>query len=88
MLHVRHHRAAQGRALLASRAHAALVRPGAGDTLGISESDTVLPIVPMFHVNAWGLPYTCALFGSGQILAGPHLDPRSVLELLHNERVT
>ena len=61
---------------------------GLVDTLGISESDTVLPIVPMFHVNAWGLPFTCTLFGSGQVFAGPHLDPRSVLELLHNERVT
>jgi len=61
---------------------------GLVDTLGISECDTVLPIVPMFHVNAWGLPFTCTLFGSGQVFAGPHLDPKSVLELLHTERVT
>jgi len=61
---------------------------GLVDTLGIGERDTVLPIVPMFHVNAWGLPFTATLFGSGQVFPGPHLDARSVLELLVRERVT
>jgi fatty-acyl-CoA synthase len=61
---------------------------GLADTLGISERDTVLPVVPMFHVNAWGLPFTCALFGAGQVFAGAYLDPKSLLELLAGERVT
>ncbi len=60
----------------------------AADLLGICESDTVLPVVPMFHANAWGLPYTCALIGAKQVFPGPHLDPRSLLELLEAERVT
>jgi len=61
---------------------------GLVDTLGVSERDTVLPIVPMFHVNAWGLPFTATLFGAAQVFPGPHLDAKSVLELLVRERVT
>jgi fatty-acyl-CoA synthase len=61
---------------------------GMVDTLGIGERDTVLPIVPMFHVNAWGLPFTCALFGASQVFPGPHLDAKSVVDLLVSERVT
>src|SRR5262245_52793536 len=61
---------------------------GLVDTLGIGERDTVLPIVPMFHVNAWGLPFTATLFGAAQVFPGPHLDAKSVLELLVRERVT
>src|SRR5215831_14543103 len=61
---------------------------GLVDTMGIGERDTVLPIVPMFHVNAWGLPFTATLFGAGQVFPGPHLDAKSVLELLVRERVT
>jgi len=64
------------------------VGQGLVDTLGIGERDTVLPIVPMFHVNAWGLPFTATLFGAGQVFAGPHLDAKSILELLVAERVT
>ncbi len=56
--------------------------------LGLSERDTVLPVVPMFHVNAWGLPYACAMFGAAQVHPGPHLDPASLLGLLQDERVT
>lgn len=58
------------------------------DTLGISEADVVLPIVPMFHANAWGLPFACALVGASQIFPGPFLDPESVLDLLEREKVT
>jgi fatty-acyl-CoA synthase len=61
---------------------------GLVDTLGVSERDTVFPIVPMFHVNAWGLPFTATLFGAAQVFPGPHLDAKSVLELLVRERVT
>ena len=55
---------------------------GLVDTLGIGERDTILPIVPMFHVNAWGLPFTATLFGAGQVFAGPHLDAKNILDLL------
>ncbi len=58
------------------------------DTLAISEGDVVLPVVPMFHVNAWGLPYTCALVGAAQVLPGPYLDGESLLDLFAREQVT
>jgi len=48
----------------------------------------LLPVVPMFHANAWGLIYTAALVGAGLVLPGPRLDAESVLELLAGERVT
>ena len=48
----------------------------------------VLPVVPMFHVNAWGLPFTCTMVGATQVFPGPYLDPDSLLELLVSERVT
>jgi fatty-acyl-CoA synthase len=57
-------------------------------TLGISEQDTVLPVVPMFHANAWGFPFTCTLVGAKQIFPGPHLDPESLLDAFERERVT
>jgi len=56
--------------------------------LGASERDTVMPIVPMFHANAWGAPYAAALAGANQVHAGPFLDPKSLLELMVSERVT
>lgn len=52
------------------------------------ETDVVLPVVPMFHVNAWGLPFVNTMLGITQVLPGPHLDPVSLLELLDSERVT
>ena len=58
------------------------------DTFGISSRDVILPVVPMFHVNAWGLPFTAALTGAGLVLPGPRLDPVSLLDLLAGERVT
>jgi len=58
------------------------------DTLALSQADTVLPVVPMFHVNAWGLPFTCALIGAKLVLPGPFLDGDSLLELFEGERVT
>ncbi len=58
------------------------------DALGISRADTLLPVVPMFHVNAWGLPYVAALVGAKQVYPGPHLDPVSVLDLMAGEQVT
>jgi fatty-acyl-CoA synthase len=58
------------------------------DALGLSSRDVILPVVPMFHVNAWGLPYTAALTGASLVLPGPRLDPISLLDLLADERVT
>ena len=60
----------------------------AADLLGICEADVVLPVVPMFHANAWGLPYTCTFVGASQVFPGPHLDPTTLLETLVAERVT
>jgi acyl-CoA synthetase (AMP-forming)/AMP-acid ligase II len=58
------------------------------DAHSISGRDTILPVVPMFHANAWGLPYIAAFAGTGLVLPGPKLDAESVLELLAQERVT
>jgi fatty-acyl-CoA synthase len=58
------------------------------DVHGVSSRDVILPAVPMFHVNAWGLPYTAALAGAALVLPGPRLDPVSILDLLASERVT
>ena len=58
------------------------------DVFSISQNDTVLPVVPMFHVNAWGFPYAATMVGAKQVLPGPHLDPESLLELCERERVT
>jgi len=58
------------------------------DALDIGERDVVLPVVPMFHANAWGFPFSCTMSGSGMVLPGACLDPASVLELMASERVT
>lgn len=58
------------------------------DVKSISSRDTLLPVVPMFHANAWGLPYTATMIGAGLVLPGPKLDAVSVLDLLAEERVT
>jgi fatty-acyl-CoA synthase len=59
-----------------------------GGSLGIQERDVVLPVVPMFHANAWGFPFTCTLAGAKQVFPGPHLDPESLLDAFQQERVT
>jgi fatty-acyl-CoA synthase len=56
--------------------------------LAITEKDTVLPVVPMFHANAWGFPFTCTLVGANQVFPGPFLDGESLLEAFQQERVT
>lgn len=58
------------------------------DALGVSESDTILPVVPMFHAAAWGLPYTAVLAGSKLVFPGPKLDPQSLCQLMESEKVT
>ncbi|WP_375480676.1 long-chain fatty acid--CoA ligase [uncultured Jatrophihabitans sp.] len=54
----------------------------------LSDRDRVLPVVPMFHANAWGLPYGSMLAGASMIFPGPDLSPGAVLDLLEGERVT
>jgi fatty-acyl-CoA synthase len=61
---------------------------GLPDCLGLGRADTLLPVVPMFHVNAWGLPYLAALVGAKLVCPGPHLDPASLLDLMEREQVT
>src|SRR5687768_747159 len=58
------------------------------DGLNLSAQHVVLPVVPMFHVNAWGLPYSCALTGAKLVFPGPHLEGKSQHELFEGERVT
>jgi fatty-acyl-CoA synthase len=58
------------------------------DVLNLSARDVVLPVVPMFHVNAWGLPYSCAATGTKLVFPGQHLDGKSLHELFETERVT
>jgi len=57
------------------------------DTLGLSSRSTVLPIVPMFHANAWGLPYSVPMVGAKMVFPGARLDGASVWELLDSEQV-
>ena len=56
--------------------------------LHVTEKETLLPVVPMFHANAWGYPYTCAMVGAKLVFPGPHLDPQSLLEDFEQEGVT
>jgi acyl-CoA synthetase (AMP-forming)/AMP-acid ligase II len=58
------------------------------DALSISARDVVLPVVPMFHVNAWGLPYACALSGAKLVFPAQHLDGKSLHQLFETEEVT
>jgi fatty-acyl-CoA synthase len=58
------------------------------DTLNLSARDVILPVVPMFHVNAWSLPYSCAMVGTKLVFPGPHLDGKSLHQLFESEGVT
>jgi fatty-acyl-CoA synthase len=58
------------------------------DSFGFSERETYLPVVPMFHVLAWGTPYACTMLGTKQVFPGPHLTPRDLAELIQAESVT
>lgn len=61
---------------------------GLSDTLGLAERDVVMPIVPMFHANAWGLPFAAVNFGATQVLPGPAFTPALLLDLIEQEKVT
>ena len=54
----------------------------------LSEADTFLPVVPMFHANAWGYPYLATMLGANLVYPGPHLDGASLLEAFEQEKVT
>ena len=56
--------------------------------MGICELDTVCPIVPMFHANAWGMPFAAIMSGAKLVMPGPHLDAPSIVDLFVRERVT
>ena len=58
------------------------------DVMCISARDAVLPVVPMFHVNAWGVPYSAALTGCKLVLPGPAMDGKSIYDLMEAEQVT
>ena len=58
------------------------------DTLNLSAREVVLPVVPMFHVNAWSLPYSCTMTGAKMVFPGPYLDGKSLHELFEAEGVT
>lgn len=58
------------------------------DALNLSSRDVVLPVVPMFHVNAWGIPFTAAAVGCKLVFPGPAMDGKSIHDLLESEEVT
>ncbi|HOZ64382.1 MAG TPA: 3-(methylthio)propionyl-CoA ligase [Burkholderiaceae bacterium] len=58
------------------------------DVMCLSARDSILPVVPMFHVNAWGIPYSAAMTGAKLVFPGPGMDGRSVYELIESEKVT
>ncbi len=58
------------------------------DQISISRFDTVLPIVPMFHANAWGVPFAATMNGSRQVMPGRNLQPEALLDLVQDEQVT
>ncbi|MDO9234595.1 MAG: 3-(methylthio)propionyl-CoA ligase [Aquabacterium sp.] len=58
------------------------------DAMCLKATDTVLPVVPMFHVNAWGIPYAAALVGCKLVMPGPHMDGASLYNLFEQEKVT
>lgn len=59
-----------------------------GDALGLTSRTTVLPVVPMYHANAWGVPYAAALAGAKIVMAGPHFDAPTLQRLIVEEGVT
>ncbi|WP_100402553.1 long-chain fatty acid--CoA ligase [Bacillus sp. FJAT-42315] len=61
---------------------------GLADTAALSESDVAMPVVPMFHANAWGMPFANTWFGSTQVLPGPQFTPKVLAELIAEEGIT
>ena len=88
VLHERHHGAAQG--VLYSHRSIVLHTLGAAlpDSMGIHEADSVMPVVPMFHAMAWGIPYVATMLGARQVLPGPDLSPQALAQPDRAEGVT
>jgi fatty-acyl-CoA synthase len=61
---------------------------GLPDAMGIGHADSAMPVVPMFHANAWGVPYIAAMAGAQLVMPGPDLAPRALADLIAAERVT
>ncbi len=61
---------------------------GLADAMALSERDTILPAVPMFHANAWGMPHAAIMMGSKIVLPGRFMDPSRIAHLMSRERVT
>lgn len=61
---------------------------GLAESFALKESDTALPIVPMFHANAWGFPFAALNFGASMVLPGPMMTPSLILDLIEQEKIT
>lgn len=61
---------------------------GLADTAALSESDVSMPVVPMFHVNAWGVPFAAVWFGTTQVMPGAYFTPKVLAQLIQEEKVT
>ncbi len=57
-------------------------------TFGLTDADRLMPVVPMFHANAWGLPYAAYMAGAALVMPGPDLSPPSLVDLMEGQRVT
>ena len=89
LLYIRHHRQPQGRSCIRTAPpciHAMM--SATPDVMNFSASDCLLPVVPMFHVNAWGTPYAAPLVGAKMVMPGPGLDGKSLTDLFNKEKVT
>ena len=64
------------------------ITPMTADGLGVCESDVILPVVPMFHVNSWGLQHAAVAAGATLVNPGPKLQPEPIAELMESEKVT
>ena len=58
------------------------------DSIGMTSDDRVMPVVPMFHANAWGIPYACTMTGADLVMPGLNLKPEALARLIEEERVT
>ena len=61
---------------------------GLADSAAVSESDVAMPVVPQFHVNAWGIPFACTWFGSTQVMPGPRFTPERLARFIEEYKVT
>jgi fatty-acyl-CoA synthase len=88
VLHVRHHRPPKGVVYTHRALYVHCLAQAMVDSLALSESDVILHIVPMFHANAWCVPFTGTMLGSTQIFGGPNPQPRDICEITQAEKVT